>query len=76
MQLRHEQSRALLYRAVDTASLDPTEDQLVTGWAAAATVMETRRRGRLDGDPRLRRSVDAEATSRSSGCTAMPGWAR
>lgn len=40
MQLRHEQSRALLYRAVDTAVLDPTEEQLVTGWAAAVTVME------------------------------------
>jgi alkylation response protein AidB-like acyl-CoA dehydrogenase len=40
MQLRHEQSRALLYRAVDEAVLDPTEQQLVTGWAAAVTVME------------------------------------
>jgi alkylation response protein AidB-like acyl-CoA dehydrogenase len=40
MQLKHEQSRALLYRAVDTAVLDPTEEQLVTGWAAAITVME------------------------------------
>jgi alkylation response protein AidB-like acyl-CoA dehydrogenase len=40
MQLKHEQARALLYRAVDTATLDPTEAQLVTGWAAAVTVME------------------------------------
>ena len=40
MQLRHEQSRALLYRAVDEAVVDPTEEQLVTGWAAAITVME------------------------------------
>lgn len=40
MQLRHEQSRALLYRAIDTAHIDPTEADLVTGWAAAATVME------------------------------------
>ena len=40
MQLRHQQSQALLYRAVDEARLDPTEEQLVTGWAAAATVME------------------------------------
>ncbi len=40
MQLRHEQSRALLYRAIDEATLDPTEEQLVTGWCAAATVME------------------------------------
>jgi alkylation response protein AidB-like acyl-CoA dehydrogenase len=40
MQLKHEQSRALLYRAVDTATLDPTEAQLATGWAAAITVME------------------------------------
>ena len=40
MQLRHEQSRALLYRAIDTAHIDPTERDLVTGWAAATTVME------------------------------------
>jgi alkylation response protein AidB-like acyl-CoA dehydrogenase len=40
MQLRHEQSRALLYRAIDEATLDPSEAQLVTGWAAAVTVME------------------------------------
>ena len=40
MQLRHEQSRALLYRAVDEAVIDPSEEQLITGWAAAATVME------------------------------------
>jgi alkylation response protein AidB-like acyl-CoA dehydrogenase len=40
MQLRHEQSRALLYRAIDDAVIDPTEEQLITGWAAAATVME------------------------------------
>lgn len=40
MQLLHEQSRALLYRAIDTATIDPTEEQLITGWAAAVTVME------------------------------------
>ena len=40
MRLRHEQSRALLYQAVDSAMIDPTEDQLVTGWSAAVTVME------------------------------------
>ncbi len=40
MQIRHEQARALLYRAVDEATLDPTEAQLITAWAAAATVME------------------------------------
>lgn len=40
MQLKHEQSRALLYRAIDEAVIDPTEEQLVTGWAAAVTVME------------------------------------
>lgn len=40
MQLRHEQSRALLYRAIDEARIDPTEDDLVRGWAAAYTVME------------------------------------
>jgi alkylation response protein AidB-like acyl-CoA dehydrogenase len=40
LQIRHEQSRALLYRAIDEAALDPTESQLVTGYAAAVTVME------------------------------------
>jgi alkylation response protein AidB-like acyl-CoA dehydrogenase len=40
MQLRHQQARALLYRAVDEATLDPTEDDLVLGWSAAYTVME------------------------------------
>ncbi len=40
MQLRHQQSRALLYRAVDEARLDPTIDDLVLGWSAAHTVME------------------------------------
>jgi alkylation response protein AidB-like acyl-CoA dehydrogenase len=40
MQLRHQQARALLYRAIDEATLDPTEDDLVLGWSAAYTVME------------------------------------
>jgi alkylation response protein AidB-like acyl-CoA dehydrogenase len=40
MQLRHQQARALLYRAVDEARLDPSEDELVMGWSAAYTVME------------------------------------
>jgi alkylation response protein AidB-like acyl-CoA dehydrogenase len=40
MQLKHEQSRALLYRAIDEAVVDPSEEQLITGWAAATTVME------------------------------------
>ena len=40
MQLRHQQARALLYRAVDEATLDPTESDLVLGWSAAYTVME------------------------------------
>ena len=40
MQLRHQQSRALLYRAVDEAMLDPDQDALVLGWSAAYTVME------------------------------------
>ncbi|MGZ4738073.1 MAG: acyl-CoA dehydrogenase family protein [Ilumatobacteraceae bacterium] len=40
MQLRHEQARALLYRAVDEATLDPSERDLVLGWSAAYTVME------------------------------------
>ena len=40
MQLRHEQARAILYRAIDEATLDPTDDQMVLGWSAAITVME------------------------------------
>ncbi len=40
MQLRHQQARALLYRAIDEAKLDPTESDLVLGWSAAYTVME------------------------------------
>jgi len=40
MQLKHQQSRALLYRAIDEAALDPGEEQLVLGWSAAITVME------------------------------------
>jgi alkylation response protein AidB-like acyl-CoA dehydrogenase len=40
LQLRAEQSRALLYRAIDGAHLDPSETALVTAWAAAFTVME------------------------------------
>jgi alkylation response protein AidB-like acyl-CoA dehydrogenase len=40
MQLRHQQARDLLNRAVDEATLDPTEDDLVLGWSAAYTVME------------------------------------
>jgi alkylation response protein AidB-like acyl-CoA dehydrogenase len=40
MQLKHQQSQALLYRAIDEAAIDPTEAALITGWAAAATVME------------------------------------
>ena len=40
MQIKYEQSRAMLYSAVDHAELDPTEDQMVTAWAAVYTVME------------------------------------
>jgi len=40
MQLKHQQSRAMLYRAIDEAGIDPSEDELVRGWAAAMTVME------------------------------------
>ena len=40
MQLRHQQARALLYRAIDEAILDPGESDLVLGWSAAYTVME------------------------------------
>lgn len=40
MQIKYEQSRALLFSTVDSAHLDPTEDELVSAWAAVYTVME------------------------------------
>jgi alkylation response protein AidB-like acyl-CoA dehydrogenase len=40
MQLKYEQSKALLYHTIDHATLDPTEDQMVSAWAASVTVME------------------------------------
>jgi alkylation response protein AidB-like acyl-CoA dehydrogenase len=40
MQIKHQQSRALLYCVIDDARIDPTEDELIRGWAAAHTVME------------------------------------
>ena len=40
MQIAYEQSRALLYSVVDSAHLDPTEEDLVSAWAAVYTVME------------------------------------
>jgi alkylation response protein AidB-like acyl-CoA dehydrogenase len=40
MQLRHQQAQSLLYRAVDEATLDPTEAEMVTAWSASVTVME------------------------------------
>jgi alkylation response protein AidB-like acyl-CoA dehydrogenase len=40
MRLRYEQARALLFSTVDSAVIDPTEDQLATAWATSVTVME------------------------------------
>jgi alkylation response protein AidB-like acyl-CoA dehydrogenase len=40
MQIRHQQSRALLHNAIDNARIDPSEADMITGWAAAYTVME------------------------------------
>lgn len=40
MLVRHRQAQALLHDAIDHAVVDPTEEQLITGWAAAVTVME------------------------------------
>lgn len=40
MQIKYEQSRALLYSVVDSATLDPTEEQMVSAWAAVYTTME------------------------------------
>ncbi len=41
MQVAYERSRALLFGAADRAVLDPGEDELVQGWAATFTAMET-----------------------------------
>ena len=40
MQIKYEQSKAMLYSVLDEAYLDPDEDMMVAGWAAANTVME------------------------------------
>jgi alkylation response protein AidB-like acyl-CoA dehydrogenase len=40
MNIKYEQSRALLHMAIDNAHLDPTEDEMVQAWAAVYTVME------------------------------------
>ncbi|MFZ4487677.1 MAG: acyl-CoA dehydrogenase family protein [Candidatus Nanopelagicales bacterium] len=40
MNIKYEQSRSMLFGVVDSATLDPTEDQMVTAWAAVYTVME------------------------------------
>lgn len=40
MNIKYEQSRALLYSAIDNAVLDPSEDELVTAWAGVYTTME------------------------------------
>lgn len=40
MTIKYEQSRAMLYSVVDSATLDPTEEQMVTAWAAVYTTME------------------------------------
>jgi alkylation response protein AidB-like acyl-CoA dehydrogenase len=41
MQMAYEGSRALLFAAADSATLDPTEDDLVRAWSATFTTMET-----------------------------------
>ena len=40
MQIKYEQARALLYSVVDHATLDPSEEQMVSAWASVYTVME------------------------------------
>jgi alkylation response protein AidB-like acyl-CoA dehydrogenase len=40
MQIKYEQSRAMLYSVLDDAYLDPDEDMMVSAWAAVNTVME------------------------------------
>jgi alkylation response protein AidB-like acyl-CoA dehydrogenase len=40
MQIKYEQSRAMLQSVIDTATLDPSQDQMVSAWAAVFTTME------------------------------------
>ncbi len=79
MQLLHQQSRALMYRAIDTAVVDPTEEQLVTGWAAAVTVMENAaavasKAIRVCGGQSMQKSLPLERMYRDArlGSTMLP----
>lgn len=40
MQIKFEQSKAMLYSVLDDAYMDPSEDMMVSAWAAVNTVME------------------------------------
>ena len=40
MLLRHQQAQSLLYRAIDDATVDPSDEQMITAWSASITVME------------------------------------
>lgn len=40
MQIKYEQSRALLQSVIDAAHLDPDEESMVSAWSAVYTVME------------------------------------
>lgn len=79
MQLLHQQSRALMYHAVDHATVDPTEDELVTGWAAAVTVMENAaavasKAIRVCGGQSMQKSLPLERMYRDArlGSTMLP----
>jgi alkylation response protein AidB-like acyl-CoA dehydrogenase len=79
MQLLHQQSRALLYHAIDHATVDPTEEQLVTGWAAAVTVMENAaavasKAIRVCGGQSMQKNLPLERMYRDSrlGSTMLP----
>lgn len=40
MQIKYEQSKAMLYSVIDNAYLDPDEDMMVSAWSAVNVVME------------------------------------
>ena len=79
MQIKYEQSRAMLYSVVDNATLDPTEEQMVSAWAAVYTTMEhanevAAKAVRVCGGQSMLRHMSLERMYRDSrlGSTMLP----
>ena len=79
MQIKYEQSRAMLYSVVDSATLDPTEEQMVSAWAAVYTTMEhanevAAKAVRVCGGQSMLRHMSLERMYRDSrlGSTMLP----